>query len=217
MPVWLQTTPILPFVQGFMLCAGLLIVFGPQNLFLLRQGLRKDNLFVTALTCTLVDLLLISLGVGGLGSVISTNQPVLWITTIGGAAFLLGYGVRSLRCAWVGCSATHHANADTLSYSLQGSVLAALSFSLLNPAAYVDTLLMIGATSGRYPFDQRILFGCGAVTASCLWFFALTYGAGRLTPLFRHPAAWRTLDVVSGCIMLGLATSLSASHSTLFW
>ncbi len=101
--------------------------------------------------------------------------------------------------------------------SVKGTVLATLSFSFLNPAAYIDTILMIGTTSSRYPFNERLFFGIGAVMASALWFFTLTYGASRLAPLFRHRAAWRTLDVVSGCIMVGLAAALSATQSFWFW
>ncbi len=47
--------------------------------------------------------------------------------------------------------------------------------------------------------------------AAGFWFFALAYGASRLTHLFHQRRAWQTLDVVSGCIMLGMAGALCAS------
>ncbi len=212
----MNSNAIQPFVQGFTLCASLIIAFGPQNIYLLKQGLRRHHLFATAIVCTLVDLLLIGLGVGGLGTAIAASKPLMVTTTLAGAAFLLGYAGRSFRAVWRGQSFIEGGLSQTAALSLKGTILTALSFSLLNPAAYVDTLLMIGATSGHYPVDARMLFGIGAVMASGCWFFMLTYGSSRLAPLFRHPTTWRTLDMVSGCMMVGLAASLSNSQMALF-
>jgi L-lysine exporter family protein LysE/ArgO len=211
----------LALAQGFLLCAGLIIAIGPQNLFILQQGLRGRHLLLTALLCTLFDLLLIGLGVGGVGTALAADARVLTVTTLGGATFLLGYGVRALHAAWYSPAVADDNSCQmrgaSAALSVKGTVLATLSFSFLNPAAYLDTMLMIGTTSSRYPIDERLYFGTGAVLASALWFFTLTYGASRLTPLFRHRAAWRTLDVVSGCIMVGLAAALSATQSFWFW
>lgn len=212
---------MMTMTQGFLLCAGLIIAIGPQNLFILQQGLRGRHLLLTALLCTLFDLLLISLGVGGVGTALAAHERVLTVTTLGGATFLLGYGVRALHTAWytspvATCDQSQGMGA-TRALSVKGTILATLSFSFLNPAAYLDTILMIGTTSSRYPLDERLYFGAGAVIASALWFFTLTYGASRLAPLFRHRAAWRTLDVVSGCIMVGLAAALSSTQSFWFW
>ena len=211
----------LALAQGFMLCAGLIIAIGPQNLFILQQGLRGRHLLLTALLCTLFDLLLIGLGVGGVGSALAADTRVLTVTTLGGATFLLGYGVRALHTAWytqpASASDKSQGMGEAGALSVKGTVLATLSFSFLNPAAYLDTILMIGTTSSRYPLDERLYFGVGAAIASALWFFTLTYGASRLTPLFRHHTAWRTLDLVSGCIMVGLAAALSSTQSFWFW
>jgi len=83
--------------------------------------------------------------------------------------------------------------------------LAALSFSLLNPGAYLDTFVMLGSRSGTIQIDERILFGIGALLASAFWFFALAYGASKLAPIFRNPTTWRLLDLVSSLIMFGVA------------
>lgn len=197
------------FMQGFLLCASLIIVIGPQNMFLIQQGLHRRHLFLTVCLCTLFDLILITLGIGGVGTAIAANERLLHLATLGGATFLFGYGIRTLHTVW--CSRnTLLALQENSVLSVKRTVLAAVSFSLLNPAAYLDTLLTIGTTSGRYPADERLLFGVGAVLASALWFFVLTYGAGRLRSLLHSPTAWRVLDIVSSCIMLGIAISISA-------
>lgn len=47
----------------------------------------------------------------------------------------------------------------------------------------------------------------GAMTASCLFFFALGYGARLLRPLFANPKAWRMLDAAIA-ITMALAAKL---------
>ena len=212
-----MTTNIQPFMQGFILYAGMIVAFGPQNLFLLRLGLNRQFLFPTVIVTALVDVLLISLGVGGLGTAIATNKWLLLLSTLGGGVFLFVYAGRSFHSAWRGQPVAEGGLSEMTSLTLKGAILTALSFSLLNPAAYVDTLLIVGTTSGRYAIDERILFGLGAAMASCLWFFTLTYGSSRLSPLFNRAMAWRALDMVSGCIMVNLGVSLFTTQSALLW
>jgi L-lysine exporter family protein LysE/ArgO len=49
------------------------------------------------------------------------------------------------------------------------------------------------------------------MAASTVWFFGIAYGASRLAPLFRKPAAWRVLDVLVGCMMWSVAAGLVVS------
>jgi L-lysine exporter family protein LysE/ArgO len=205
-----QAAPTL--LHGFLLYAGMVIVIGPQNLFVLRQGLGRRHLFVTALLCTVADLFLIAVSVSGLGAAVAANQVLATVSTLAGVAFLSCCGMRALRTAWGRRGAVASEPAHTTALTLKGTMLAALGFTFLNPAAYVDTLLAVGTASGQYPLDERMVFGAGAVLAAGIWFFALTYGASRFTDLLRHPRAWQSLDVVSGCVMLGMAGALYVSQ-----
>jgi L-lysine exporter family protein LysE/ArgO len=199
---------ISPLSQGFLLCASIIVALGPQNLFILRQGLRRQHLFATALFSTLADVVLISLGVGGLSSLICGNNFIHMAVTIGGVLFLLWCGARSLFKAYKPGSVTEQTNTQAAATGLLTVIIATLSFSLLNPSAYIDTLVIIGSKSLLFPVDQRMIFGAGAVLASTTWFFTLVYGASKLSPIFRSQTAWRTLDVVSGVIMLGIACTM---------
>lgn len=198
--------------QGFLLSISIIIVPGPLNFFLLRQGLRRQHLFATAVICTLADMMLIAVGVGG-ASVIGAPESALVIGgTSCGACFLVWCGWRSLRSAWRTRTIVSNSTVPGGPIGLLATVAAALSFSLLNPASYLDTLLIIGSRSVLVPIEHRLLFGLGTLLASAFWFFSLTFGASRLSPLFRHPAAGRTLDGVSGCIMIGIAGNMVAMH-----
>ncbi len=201
-----------PLIQGFLLCASIIIAVGPQNLFILRQGLRRQHLFAIALFSTLADVILIFLGVSGLSALIATNSVIQTIVTAGGILFLLLCGMRSMMRAY----RPHLSTDQTIPHAgvsgLQTVILATLSFSFLNPSAYLDTLVIIGSKSLLFTGDQRLIFGMGAILASTFWFFTLAYGAGKLSPIFRSPVAWRTLDIISGCIMLGIAVTMITAH-----
>lgn len=197
-------------LQGFGLGAGLIIAIGAQNAFVLRQGLKKQQLFLTAAICTLCDALLISLGTAGVGTLIASTPVLTTIATWGGTLFLLYYGFRSFR------SALHPGTLDTGPEqtdrpNTRTTILMVLALSLLNPHAILDTVVLVGSVGAHYPGQTRIFFALGAVFASFTWFFSLSYGAGWLAPLFRRPLAWRMLDVLVGCVMWMIAISLLLS------
>jgi L-lysine exporter family protein LysE/ArgO len=207
------TGSVNPLIQGFLLCASIIIAFGPQNVFILRQGLGQKHLFATVLFSTAADLFLICLGVGGLSALISTNGTIETIVTTGGVLFLLWCGGRALFNATRRTSSTNPDATHPGTSGLLTTIVATLSFAFLNPAKYLDTLVIIGSKSLVFPIEQRLIFGIGAVLASTFWFFTLAYGASKLSPLFRSPVAWRTLDIISGGVMLVIVgTMLAASH-----
>jgi L-lysine exporter family protein LysE/ArgO len=194
------------FLEGLGLGASLIIAIGAQNAFVLRQGLLRQHVFVTALICTLCDVGLISAGVAGLGAVIERAPALVTVTTWGGAVFLFLYGLRSFRNALR--SEVLDAQDRAGEASLQRTVLAVLAFSLLNPHVYLDTVVLLGGIGARHPAADRPSFVAGASAASLLWFFGLAYGAALLIPLFRRPVTWRALDIVIGCVMWLIAARL---------
>lgn len=192
--------------KGFGTGAGLIIAIGAQNAFVLRQGITRQHIFITALLCSLIDALLIALGVGGLGSLIATNSFLIAVATWGGAAFLFYYGFRAFRRAFT--ASTLHIDDSFEKPNLQAVILTLLALSFLNPHVYLDTVVLIGSIGAQFPESERIVFALGAMAASFLWFFALSYGAGFLEPLFRKPASWKILDVLIGCVMWTIAATL---------
>ncbi|GHO70284.1 amino acid transporter [Ktedonobacter sp. SOSP1-52] len=198
---------ILPLLQGFGLGMSLIVAIGAQNAFVLRQGLKKQHVFLVAALCSLCDAVLILLGVGGLGAVINALPVLTLVATWGGALFLLIYGLRSFRAAFQSDKLNAHEVAGEPTRTRE-VMLAVLAFSLLNPHVYLDTVVLIGSVGAHYPSGERLLFALGAMLASLTWFFALAYGARWLAPLFCSPLAWRVLDCLIGCIMWFIAASL---------
>jgi L-lysine exporter family protein LysE/ArgO len=192
-------------LSGLFLGLSLIIAIGAQNAFVLRQGLRREHVFVVCLTCALSDALLISLGVFALGTVTDLIPGIEPALRYGGAAFLLAYGLRSARSAMTGSSAL--TLGDGARQGLGATLATALAFTFLNPHVYLDTVLLIGSIASQYP-GREAAFGAGAVTGSFLFFFSLGYGARLLAPVFARPNAWRVLDGVIAVVMIGLAVKL---------
>ncbi len=193
------------FFQGMALGGGLIIAIGAQNAFVLSQGVRRNFPLQTALVCSLCDASLILIGISGVGTLVAGSPDLARIATWGGSLFLLWYGSRSFRSALQGGRLDAHGEQIESRRKLLWTTLA---LTFLNPHVYLDTIVLVGGISGQLANSERYLFGAGAISASVLWFFSLSLGAGLLAPLFRRPLAWRCLDGFVCLTMWGIALSL---------
>lgn len=150
---------ITAFAAGLFAGAGLIIAIGAQNAFVLRQGLQRRHVGRVVLACAGADVALILAGVGGMGALVLQWPLLLQALRFGGAAFLLWYGVQAGLRAWRGGSVL--AAAEAQAGSARQVLLTCLAFTLLNPHVYLDTVVLLGSLSTRYPGDLRWAFGAG--------------------------------------------------------
>ncbi|WP_334184723.1 LysE/ArgO family amino acid transporter [Novosphingobium sp.] len=199
-------TNILPtFFTGFAMSAALIMGIGAQNLFVLRQGLKREHVGPIVLFCGCADAILIAAGVGGVGALLGAMPQLTVVLTLGGAAFLAWYGFKAFQRM---LAPEAMAVAAQGGLSLGNALGATAAFTFLNPHVYLDTVLLMGAAGSAHAPALRPVFVAGAATASITWFAALGYGARILIPLFARPAAWKVLDAIVGVVMLALAASL---------
>lgn len=190
--------------SGFAISFSLIVAIGSQNAFVLKQGLKKQYVFIICLFCALTDVLLISAGVAGFGTLTTRYPHAIDIAKLAGTLFLLVYGLQNL---YASLSKQHALSASTDSAaSLKKVLLLCFGFTWLNPHVYLDTMVLIGMVSTHA--ESKGWFIIGAVTASVLFFFSLGYGARLLSPLFAKPKAWNILDALVGVVMLYLAWQL---------
>lgn len=226
-----------PLLAGLGLGLSLIVAIGAQNLFVLRQGIRREHVFVVAAICALSDLTLIVVGVSGVGAVL---QAVPWLIDVvrwAGAAFLVAYGLLAARRAirpsgaaldagdgtdaprrsdaGAGASGVATATRTTARPAARTGLLAAvltcLALTWLNPHVYLDTVFLLGSVANTHG-DGRWAFAVGAGVASIVWFFGLAFGARFLGGVLASPRAWRVLDGVIAVVMVGLGVSLVLSH-----
>ena len=82
-------------LKGFSTGSGLIIAIGAQNAFVLRQGLKGRHLLLTAITCSIIDALLILFGVTGFGYYVSIYPLFVDITKYFASLFLFIYGLQN--------------------------------------------------------------------------------------------------------------------------
>jgi L-lysine exporter family protein LysE/ArgO len=195
------------FVTGLTLGGSLIVAIGAQNAFVLRQGLRREHVGPVVLVCVLLDVLLMSAGITGVGAATQQHPVLLQVAAFGGALVLVWYGLAAFRRAY----SPHSLVTQSVGAAqpVRQVVVQALSISLLNPHVYLDTVVLVGSIGARQAAGTQGAFLAGASLASSLWFVALGFGARALSPLFASPASWRVLDAGIGVTMWWIAYQLA--------
>jgi len=193
------------FVSGLAIGAGLIIAIGAQNAFVLGQGLRRQYHVMVAVICAICDILLISAGVAGLGSLISSSPVWTDIMAWGGALFLGWYGFQSFKSLF----SDHKLKQDkSHGKSRREIFFYTIAVTLLNPHVYLDTVVLLGGIAAQYDTQDRLYFGFGAACASILWFSLISIGAAWASPYLQRPITWKIIDAVTGLMMWSIALSL---------
>lgn len=180
---------------------------GMQNIFVLQSGIKKNHIFVVTTVCALCDIFLISLSVFGITDFI-VQQPILMrLLQFAGAGFLFYYGYKLLNKSHI---KDNELNLDSkLKLNAKRSAIYAMSVSLLNPHAIVDTVLIIGSLATEYLIkSERVIFYLGTICASVIWFYCLGYSASLMAKFFAKASNWKVLDKVMGFVMLALGVKL---------
>ena len=87
------------FLQGFIIGSSLIIAIGPQNLFVINQGLKKNYTLVVVLICSLSDSLLIICGIYLSNSILNFNESLIIFMKLIGGVWLIFYGIMKIKNA----------------------------------------------------------------------------------------------------------------------
>lgn len=202
-----RNTMLTVFLQGFALGAAMILPLGPQNVFVMNQGIRRQYHLMIASLCALSDIVLICGGVFGGSALLSRSPVLLALVTWGGVAFLLWYGWGALRTAF--SRQLVLATADALKQSRWRLVVTLLAVTWLNPHVYLDTFVVLGSLGGQLAPDVRSWFALGAMSASVVWFFALALLASWLAPWLKTQLAQRIINTLVGIVMWAIAGQLA--------
>jgi L-lysine exporter family protein LysE/ArgO len=195
------------FLEGMLLQASLIFALGPQNLFVLESGLKRHYHLTVSLVCFLCDFLLIMLGVAGAATFFNHYPEIKIIVGLLGIGFLILYGIGKLR----------HDDDHHLEFERHGkrscykaAIISSIIFSVLNPHAYLDGIVLIGGYSAKYSLLQdRVTLGMGAASFSLLWFLVLSVGASFMVPFFKSARSMRVIMGTAGVILLVMSAKLS--------
>jgi L-lysine exporter family protein LysE/ArgO len=201
------------FLQGFALGAAMILPLGPQNVFVMNQGIRRQYHLMIALLCALSDIALICAGIFGGSALLSRSPLLLQLVTWGGVAFLLWYGWGAFRTAFSQQLAL--ATAEEMKQSRWRIVVTMLAVTWLNPHVYLDTFVVLGSLGSQLAPEIRSWFALGAASASLTWFFALALLASWLAPWLQTQLAQRIINVLVGLVMWSIALQLAWNGANL--
>ena len=189
------------FLHGVILAFGLIIPLGVQNIFVFNQGATQPRLsyaLPSVLTAFVCDTLLITLAVLGVSLIVLQFAWLKLILFIFGFFFLMYMGY----VTWKSKSNTNENQFQAFTPKRQ--IYFALSVSLLNPHAILDTIGVIGTSSLSYVGHHKLIFSLGCILVSLVWFFGLAY-MGNFTKKLDKSGFWlNTVNKISAIIIWGL-------------
>ena len=194
------------FAHGWLLCLGLILPLGVQNVFVFNQGVRHRrwiSALPTVLTAGVCDSFLVLMAVGGV-SMLVLHSPVFRYVLAGvGVVFLLYMGVLTWR------TPPRMTGSDSGRWTPRRQMLFAASVSLLNPHAIIDTVGVVGTSSLTYGTPYLQAFAAGCLVNSWLWFIGLMSAGHLLGGLPRAPSILRWINRLSAVIMWACALLLA--------
>ena len=183
---------ILDLIQGFIIGGSLIIAIGPQNLFVIQQGLKNNYVLITVLICSFSDALLIIIGIFLSSIIININPFSINILKFIGGFWLIIYGLNKV--------ITSKNTENLINDKLLIVVLNTLIITYANPHVYIDTVILLGTLSTN--FQNQFLFGLGAILASFIFFFFLGYTSKWLSKYIISNKLWFWIDNIIGIVMI---------------
>ena len=188
---------IYDFIQGLIIGSTLIIAIGPQNLFVINQGLKKSFVFSVVLFCSLSDSILIIIGINLSSVIVGINPNTIIILKILGGIWLTIYGLNKIRYV---SKIRNLKNTDTAESDFKKILISLFLITYVNPHVYLDTIILIGSISTN--FNSQLFFGIGAVMASFIFFFALGYLSKFLSKYIYSNKTWFWIDLIVGFLMI---------------
>lgn len=158
-----------PILHGILLAFGLILPLGVQNVFVFTQGVTQPSLIralPAVMTAAICDTVLIVLAILGLSLIVLQFDWLRIVLLVGGILFLLYMG----KVIW-SAGAANIEGKEAL--PLKKQMVFALSVSLLNPHALLDTIGVIGTSAIKYSGQEQIFFTLACIIVSWVWFFGL--------------------------------------------
>ena len=179
-------------ILGFVTSFSLILAIGPQNIFVIEQGLKKQHIFLVCSVCTISDTILIFSGIF-LFHYFSQyfNQILEFVFNLLLIIFLIHFIYSKIK--------THYSEVNfqnNVSKISRLDIFAkTLGFTYLNPHVYSDTVLILGNFSKNYLLNQKLAFGIGASLASLIFFFALGYLSNYLSKYVNDKKIWQVINI----------------------
>ena len=187
------------FFHGLILALGLILPLGVQNVFIFNQGAIQPTLkkaLPATITAAICDTLLILLAILGVSLIVMQYDWLRLSLIIIGAIFLIYMGFQ----IWF-AKGNPQSGAQTMQMSTKKQIVFALSVSLLNPHAILDTIGVIGSSSLVYSGTEKTIFTVTCILVSWCWFHGLCLAGRMLKKVDTSGRFLRILNKISAVII----------------
>ena len=177
-------------ILGFLTGGSLILAIGPQNLFVIEQGLKRNFVFTITTICAASDILLIFLGVFIYHIFDSISLEVEVTLNIILIIFLIYYikdKIGSLK-------KEYKIENIERSQNFKEIILKTLGFTYLNPHVYSDTVFILGNLSKNFALQEKFYFAFGASFASIIFFYSLGYMSSMFASFIKKKNTWKYIN-----------------------
>ena len=177
-------------ILGFLTGGSLILAIGPQNLFVIEQGLKKNFVFTITTICAVSDVLLIFLGIFIYHIFNFITLEVEVILNIILIIFLVNYikdKLKSLKRKYKIISTKRSQNFKSI-------IIKTLGFTYLNPHVYSDTVFILGNLSKNFVLVNKFNFALGASLASIIFFYCLGYMSSIFANYIKKKNTWKYIN-----------------------
>ena len=187
-------------IFGFLTGGSLIFAIGPQNIFVIDQGLKRNYIFTITTICAFSDVLLIFIGI----FVFQFFRFISWEVEFFLNVILVLFLVRFIWGKLKELNKTYNIENIDHSKNLKTVILKTLGFTYLNPHVYSDTVFILGNLSKNFLLQEKFIFAIGASAASVLFFYCLGYLSSLSAKFFTHRYAWKYINIFIIFLMTAL-------------
>jgi len=177
-------------ILGFLTSGSLILVLGPQNIFVIEQGLKKNFTLTITTICAFSDVLLIFLGVFIYHVFDFISLKVEIFLNIILILFLLKF----IMVKFKELQKNYEIKNRKQSQNIKNIILKTLGFTYLNPHVYSDTVFVLGNLSKNFLLLDKFYFASGASIASIIFFYSLGYMSSLFAKFIKKQNVWKYIN-----------------------
>ena len=186
---------------GFFTGLSFILVIGPQNLFVIEQGLKKQFVFFVCFFCSLSDLFLIFVGIllfHYFETYFTYNINLLL------NFFLILFLANFIRLKLKEIFSDNVIEFNNNKINFKTVLFNLIGFTFLNPHVYSDTVFIFGNLTKSFTIFEKINFGIGASISSFLFFYTIGYLSKYFSRYVNNSTIWKYLNIVIIIFMIFL-------------
>jgi len=178
-------------IFGFLTGGSLILAIGPQNLFVIEQGLKKNFIFTVTTICAISDVILIFFGIFLYHIFHSIPFKVEFFLNI----ILILFLIRFVKGKFNELKKINKIKNTNGSKNIKNIILKTFGFTYLNPHVYSDTILILGNLSKNFLLQDKLYFAIGASLASIIYFYSLGYMSSLFSKFIVKKDIWRYINI----------------------